>query len=324
MELINTTYCPKDFEEKLYKFWEDNGYFKANTKKVQNYTVILPPPNVTGILHIGHCLNGSIQDCIIRYKKMKGFNTLWVPWVDHAGIATQNKVEKLLASENTSKEEIGREEFLKRTFEWKEKYGNIITTQFRKIGASLDWSRERFTMDQKSNEAVKEAFVRMYNDGLIYQGEYIVNWCPKDTTALADDEVEYSDNDSFIWHIEYKIKDSDKSIVIATTRPETMLGDSAIAVNPDDSRYSDLIGKFAILPLVNRQIPIISDKYVDMEFGTGALKITPAHDPNDFQIGKKHNLEFINIFTKDAKINELGGAYQGLDRFEARKKLYLT
>ncbi|VWL85827.1 valine--tRNA ligase [Oceanivirga miroungae] len=322
MEKYNGSYIPSNVEKDLYSFWEENKYFVADNEDTRpSYTIVLPPPNVTGILHIGHALNISIQDSIIRHRRMSGYNTLWIPGTDHAGIATQNKVERMLQDEGTSKEEIGMEEFLKRTWQWKEKYGNIITKQFRKIGASLDWTREKFTMDSDINEAVNEVFVRLYNDDLIYRGEYIVNWCPKDKTALADDEIDHIESDSFIWHIKYPIKDSNEYLIIATTRPETMLGDSAVAVNGEDPRYTHLKGKKVILPLVNREIPIIEDSYVDMEFGTGAVKMTPSHDPNDFEVGKRHNLEFINIFTEDAKINELGNEYEGLDRFVARKKI---
>ncbi|WP_067141663.1 valine--tRNA ligase [Oceanivirga salmonicida] len=322
MKKLNTTYKPTDIEKDLYKVWEDNGYFKADNKDTRPYySIVLPPPNVTGILHIGHVLNISIQDSIIRHRRMSGFNTLWLPGTDHAGIATQNKVERMLLDNNTTKEEIGREEFIKRTWDWKNKYGNIITSQLRKIGASLDWSRERFTMDEKLSKAVNEVFVKLYEDNLIYRGEYIVNWCPKDKTALADDEIEHEEKDSYIWHINYPIKDSNKMLTIATTRPETMLGDSGVAVNPNDDRYKDLIGKTVVLPLMNREIPIIADEYVDLEFGTGVVKMTPSHDPNDFEVGKRHNLEFINVMTEDAKINSNGGKYEGLDRFEARKQV---
>lgn len=322
MERYNGAYIPKNIEAKLYSTWEKNGYFVANNKDTRpSYTIVLPPPNVTGILHIGHVLNISIQDAIIRHRRMSGYNTLWIPGTDHAGIATQNKVERMLQEQGTTKEEIGKEKFLEKTWEWKEKYGNIITEQFRKIGASLDWTREKFTMDKQISEAVNAVFIKLYNDGLIYRGEYIVNWCPKDKTALADDEIDYEESDSFIWHIKYPIKDSNEYIIVATTRPETMLGDTAVAVNGNDKRYMHLKGKSVVLPLTNRIIPIIEDSYVEMDFGTGAVKMTPSHDPNDFEVGKRHNLQYINIFTEDAKINELGGKYEGLDRFEARKKI---
>lgn len=320
MKEINNNYTPINFETKWYETWEKNGYFNAdNSSDKPAFSMILPPPNITGILHIGHTMNMAIQDSITRFKRMSGYNTLWLPGTDHAGIATQNKVERMLHDMGTSKEEIGKEKFIDKTWEWKNKYGNIITKQFRKVGSSFDWSREKFTMDEKVSEAVKEAFVKLYNDDLIYQGEYIVNWCPKDKTALADDEINHEDTDSFIWHIAYAVKDSDEKIIVATTRPETMLGDTGVAVNPNDERYKHLIGKSAILPLVNREIPIVADEYVDMEFGTGCVKMTPSHDPNDFEVAKRCNLEYINILTKDAHINENGGKYCGLDRFEARK-----
>ena len=317
---LSKTYSPKEIEEKWYKIWEEKGYFNAqHNDEKPGYSIVIPPPNVTGILHMGHMLDNAIQDTIIRYKRMSGFDTLWVPGTDHAGIATQNKVERMLKDEGTSKEEIGREEFLKRTWEWKEKHGGLITKQLRRLGVSLDWSRERFTMDEGLSKAVKEVFIKLYNDGLIYRGEYIVNWCPHDKTALADDEVNHVEKNGKIWEIKYRIKDSDEFVVIATTRPETMLGDTGVAVNPKDERYSHLVGKTVILPLMNREIPVVADEYVDMEFGTGVVKMTPSHDPNDFEVAKRTGLAFLNIFTEDAKVNENGGKYCGLDRFEARK-----
>ena len=319
---LNKVYSPNEIEDKWYKIWEEKGYFNAqhNAEK-PGYSIAIPPPNVTGILHMGHMLNNSIQDTIIRYKRMSGFDTLWIPGMDHAGIATQNKVERMLADEGTSKEEIGYDEFLRRTWEWKEKHGGLITKQLRKLGVSLDWTRERFTMDEGLSEAVKEVFIKLYNDGLIYRGEYIVNWCPHDETALADDEVNHEDKNGKIWEIRYPIKDSDEEFVIATTRPETMLGDTGVAVNPNDERYKHLIGKTVILPLMNREIPIVADEYVDMEFGTGVVKMTPSHDPNDFEVAKRTGLAFLNIFTEDAHVNENGGKYQGLERFAARKAI---
>ncbi|WP_304180449.1 valine--tRNA ligase [Leptotrichia trevisanii] len=319
---LNKVYSPNKIEDKWYKIWEEKGYFNAqhNAEK-PGYSIAIPPPNVTGILHMGHMLNNSIQDAIIRYKRMSGFDTLWIPGMDHAGIATQNKVERMLADEGTSKEEIGYDEFLRRTWEWKEKHGGLITKQLRKLGVSLDWSRERFTMDEGLSEAVKEVFIKLYNDGLIYRGEYIVNWCPHDKTALADDEVNHEDKNGKIWEIRYPIKDSDEELIIATTRPETMLGDTGVAVNPNDERYKHLIGKTVILPLMNREIPIVADEYVDMEFGTGVVKMTPSHDPNDFEVAKRTGLAFLNIFTEDAHVNENGGKYQGLERFAARKAI---
>ena len=319
---LNKVYSPNEIEDKWYKIWEEKGYFNAqhNAEK-PGYSIAIPPPNVTGILHMGHMLNNSIQDTIIRYKRMSGFDTLWIPGMDHAGIATQNKVERMLADEGTSKEEIGYDEFLRRTWEWKEKHGGLITKQLRKLGVSLDWTRERFTMDEGLSEAVKEVFIKLYNDGLIYRGEYIVNWCPHDKTALADDEVNHEDKNGKIWEIRYPVKDSDEEFVIATTRPETMLGDTGVAVNPNDERYKHLIGKTVILPLMNREIPIVADEYVDMEFGTGVVKMTPSHDPNDFEVAKRTGLAFLNIFTEDAHVNENGGKYQGLERFAARKAI---
>ena len=319
---LSKTYSPTEIEDKWYKIWEEKGYFNAqhNSEK-PGYSIAIPPPNVTGILHMGHMLNNAIQDAIIRYKRMSGFETLWIPGMDHAGIATQNKVERMLKEEGTSKEEIGYDEFLRRTWEWKEKHGGLITKQLRKLGVSLDWDRERFTMDEGLSRAVKEVFIKLYNDGLIYRGEYIVNWCPHDKTALADDEVNHIDKKGKIWKIKYRIKDTDDYVIIATTRPETMLGDTGVAVNPNDERYKHLIGKKVILPLMNREIPVVADEYVDMEFGTGVVKMTPSHDPNDFEVAKRTGLEFINIFTEDAHVNSNGGKYEGLERFAARKAI---
>ena len=319
---LSKTYSPTEIEDKWYKIWEEKGYFNAqhNSEK-PGYSIAIPPPNVTGIFHMGHMLNNAIQDAIIRYKRMSGFETLWIPGMDHAGIATQNKVERMLKEEGTSKEEIGYDEFLRRTWEWKEKHGGLITKQLRKLGVSLDWDRERFTMDEGLSRAVKEVFIKLYNDGLIYRGEYIVNWCPHDKTALADDEVNHIDKKGKIWEIKYRIKDTDDYVIIATTRPETMLGDTGVAVNPNDERYKHLIGKKVILPLMNREIPVVADEYVDMEFGTGVVKMTPSHDPNDFEVAKRTGLEFINIFTEDAHVNSNGGKYEGLERFAARKAI---
>ncbi|WP_278538133.1 valine--tRNA ligase [Fusobacterium varium] len=320
MEELNKTYSPKEIESKWYKIWEDSKYFAGKMEEgKESYSIVIPPPNVTGILHMGHILNNSIQDTLVRYKRMCGYNTLWLPGCDHAGIATQNKVERKLAEEGLKKEDLGRDKFIEETWKWKEKHGGIITTQLRKIGASLDWDRERFTMDEGLSKAVREIFVHLYNDGLIYQGEYMVNWCPRCGTALADDEVEHVEKDGHLWHVKYPVKDSDEFIIIATSRPETMFADVAVAVHPEDDRYKHLIGKKLILPLVGREIPVIADDYVDREFGTGALKITPAHDPNDFNVGKKHNLPIINMLTKEATVTDEFPKYAGLDRFEARK-----
>ncbi|MGL6115364.1 valine--tRNA ligase [Cetobacterium sp. SF1] len=322
MKELNKTYSPNEIERKWYKYWEDSKFFAAKMEEGKpSYSIVIPPPNVTGILHMGHILNNSIQDTLIRYKRMCGFNTLWMPGTDHAGIATQNKVERKLADEGLTKEDIGREEFIKQVWEWKEQYGGVITTQLRRIGASLDWDRERFTMDEGLSESVKDIFIKLYNDGLIYQGEYMVNWCPRCGTALADDEVDHEDKAGSFWHLRYPVKDSEEYLIIATTRPETMLADAAIAVNPNDDRYKHLVGKTVVLPLVGREIPVIADEYVDMEFGTGALKITPAHDPNDFTIGEKHNLPIINMMTADGKVVAEYAKYAGMDRFDARKAI---
>ncbi len=313
-------YNPLDIEQKWYKIWEEKGYFKpSKDDEKPAYSIVIPPPNVTGVLHMGHILNNTIQDVVIRYKRMKGYDTLWQTGTDHAGIATQNVVERKLAESNLRKEDLGREEFIKQVWEWKEKHGGIITEQQRRIGNSVDWERERFTMDEGLSEAVREVFVTLYNQGLIYKGEYMVNWCPRCITALADDEINHIDKEGNIWEIKYPLKDEEGYLIVATTRPETMLGDTGIAVNQEDERYKYLIGKTAILPLMNREIPIVADNYVDKEFGTGVVKMTPAHDPNDFEVSKRTGLEIINVFTEDAKINNFGGKYQGMDRFEARK-----
>lgn len=315
-------YNPCDIEEKWYNFWLKRGYFKSSINKNKRpFTIVIPPPNVTGVLHMGHGLNNTIQDILIRWKRMQGYEACWIPGTDHAGIATQNVVEKeLLKTTGKTREEIGREEFLKKVWEWKEKNGDIIIQQLKKIGSSCDWDRERFTMDEGLSNAVKEVFIRLYEKGLIYRGEYIINWCPRCTTALADDEVEHKEHRGKLYYIKYPLKDSDEFIVVATTRPETMLGDTAVAVNPEDKRYQHFIGRTAVLPLVGREIPIIADKIVDMEFGTGAVKVTPSHDPTDFEMGKKHNLLFINIMTEKARMNEnVPKEYKGLDRYECRK-----
>lgn len=322
MEEMNR-YSPKDIEGKIYERWEKNGYFHAEVDETKEaYTIVIPPPNVTGVLHMGHVLNNTIQDTLIRWKRMSGYNVLWMPGTDHAGIATQNKVERKLADQGKTRDDVGREKFIEEVWKWKEEHGNLITNQLRKLGASLDWDRERFTMDEKLVKSVKDIFIKLYKDDLIYQGEYMINWCPRCTTALADDEVEHEDLGSFIWSIKYPVKDSNEFITVATTRPETMLGDTGVAVNPNDERYKHLIGKKLLLPLTDREIPVIADDYVDMEFGTGAVKMTPAHDPNDFEIAKRHNLPILNIFTPEGMMNENAGAeYKGMDRFEAREKV---
>ncbi len=318
----NKGYTPENIEPKWYKYWLDKKYFKANINKNKKpFTIVIPPPNVTGVLHMGHGLNNTIQDILIRWKRMNGFEACWIPGTDHAGIATQTVVEKyLLKTVGKKREEIGREKFLEKVWEWKEKNGNTIIEQLKKIGASCDWDRTRFTMDEGLSNAVKEVFVRLYNKDLIYKGNYIVNWCPRCTTALADDEVEYREHNDKLYYLKYPLKDSDDYLVVATTRPETMLGDTGVAVNPEDSRFKHLIGKTVVLPIVNREIPIIGDKIVDMEFGTGAVKVTPSHDPNDFEMGKKHNLQFIKIMDIKGRMNEnVPDKYKNLDRYECRK-----
>ena len=321
-ENLPKNYNPKEFEEKLYEYWNENGYF---TPKVDNskkpYTIMMPPPNVTGTLHMGHALNNTIQDILTRYKRMQGFEALWLPGTDHASISTEAKVVEKLKSEGKSKEELGREKFLEESWEWTKVYGGRIKNQLKKLGVSCDWSRERFTLDEHMNKAVTEMFVRLYEKGLIYRGDRIINWCPNCHTAISDAEVEHEDTHRYMYYIRYPLKDENDGIIIATTRPETMFGDLAIAVNPNDERYKEYIGKTAILPLSNREIPIIADEYVEMDFGTGALKITPSHDPNDFEVGERHNLGHLIILDEDARINENGGIYKGLDRFDARKKV---
>lgn len=309
-------------EDRCYQFWLEKGYFHGvvNSEK-EPYSIVIPPPNVTGELHFGHALNNSLQDIMARFKRMDGFEVCWFPGMDHAGIATQNVVEKELKKEGISRHDIGREAFIERVWGWKERYGNRIRTQLQAMGCSCDWERERFTLDDGLSEAVLEVFIRLYEEGYIYRGERLINWCPRCQTALSDIEVEHEDEQSKIWHLRYPIEGAKESIVIATTRPETMLADSAVAVHPEDERYKHLIGKNVILPLMDRLIPIIGDETVEQEFGTGALKVTPAHDPTDFEIGQRHNLERINIYNTDATLNELAGSYSGLDRFEARKKV---
>ncbi len=320
---LNKTYNPADVEDRLYKTWVDNGYFTPEIDKNKKpFTIVIPPPNVTGQLHMGHALDETLQDILIRYKRMAGFATLWVPGTDHAGIATQIKVEEFLRKEEgLTRYDLGREKFTERVWEWKKLYGDRIINQLKKLGSSCDWTRERFTMDETLSKAVKKVFVSLYEKGLIYQGNRIINWCPSCTTALSDAEVEYSEQAGHFWHIKYPVKDSDEFVIIATTRPETLLGDTAVAVHPDDERYTHLVGKTLILPLVGREIPIVADEYVDKEFGTGAVKITPAHDPNDFEVGLRHNLECIKVLNDDATINRFGGKYEGLDRYEARKQM---
>ncbi len=319
---MNKTYDPKTFEERIYKKWTDAKYFHAevNSEK-EPFTIVIPPPNITGQLHIGHALDDTIQDAIIRYKRMKGFETLWLPGTDHASIATEVKIVEKMREEGISKDELGRDGFLKRAYAWKDQYGGRIVEQLKKMGFSCDWDRLAFTMDERCSKAVREVFVRMYEKGLIYRGDRIVNWCPKCQTAISDAEVDYETEEGALWHLKYPITDSDEFIVVATTRPETMLGDTAVAVNPSDKRYTALVGKTIDLPLTDRKIPIVADRYVEKEFGTGAVKITPAHDPNDFEVGIRHNLPVIRVMNDDATMNENAGKYCGMSREEARKAI---
>ena len=317
------TYDPKGIEDRIYQNWLDKKYFHAEVDRSKKpFTIVMPPPNVTGQLHMGHALDNTMQDILIRYKRMQGYNALWQPGTDHAAIATEVKVIQKLKEQGIDKNDIGREEFLKHAWEWKEEYGGRIVNQLKKLGSSADWDRERFTMDEGCSKAVEEVFVKLYNKGYIYKGSRIINWCPVCKTSISDAEVEHVDQDGFFWHINYPIVGEEGRFVeIATTRPETLLGDTAVAVNPEDERYQDLVGKMLKLPLTDREIPVIADSYVDKEFGTGCVKITPAHDPNDFEVGKRHNLPEINIMNDDATINELGGKYAGMDRYEARKAM---
>ena len=320
MKELAKTYDPKAMEERIYGEWLEKKYFHAEVDRSKKpFTIVMPPPNITGKLHMGHALDNTLQDILIRYKRMQGYNALWIPGTDHASISTEVKVINQLKSEGIDKNELGREGFLKRTWEWREEYGRTIVDQLKKIGSSCDWDRERFTMDEGCSKAVQEVFLRLHKKGYIYKGSRIINWCPVCKTSISDAEVEHEEQAGHFWHINYPIKGSDKFVEIATTRPETLLGDSALAVNPDDERYKDIVGKTVILPLVGREIPVIADAYVDKEFGTGVVKITPAHDPNDFEVGKRHNLPEINILNDDATINENGGKYAGMDRYEARK-----
>src|SRR5512139_3885573 len=325
------TYDPSASERRIYDWWEQSGFFKPEIAgpDAEPFVISIPPPNITGELHVGHALFVSLEDLMIRYKRMRGYAVLWVPGYDHAGIATQLQVEKMLAREGLSRRALGREEFLRRTWAWKEKYGDHIVRQLRRLGASCDWDRLRFTMDEGLSRAVREAFVRLYRMGLIYRGEYLINWSPGLQTAVSDLEVEYSEEDATLYYFKYPIAGANLDdgpgkgyIPVATTRPETILGDTAVAVHPDDERYRHLIGATCLVPILKRPIPVIHDTYVDMEFGTGALKITPGHDPNDFEIGQRHGLQIISMLDKDAKVSAAGGPYAGMDRFEARKKLW--
>ena len=315
-------YDPKDVEDRIYKFWLDGKYFHAKCDPEKKpYTIVIPPPNITGQLHMGHALDNTLQDILIRYRRMQGYDALWLPGTDHASIATEAKIVEAMRKEGITKEDIGREGFLKRAWEWKEKFGGRIIEQLKKMGSSCDWDRERFTLDEGCSKAVKEVFVNLYNKGLIYRGERIVNWCPHCLTSISDAEVEYEDQAGHFWHLRYPFKDGSGYLELATTRPETMLGDTAVAVNPNDERYKDIVGKTLILPIVHREIPVIADDYVEMDFGTGCVKITPAHDPNDFEVGLRHNLEVIDTFTDDAHIKPEWGKYAGMDRMEARKAI---
>ena len=323
MKELEKTYDPSQIEDRLYRKWEEKKYFHAEVDRSKKpFTIVMPPPNVTGQLHMGHALDNTMQDILIRFKRMQGYSALWQPGTDHAAIATEVKVTEKLKEQGIDKKEIGREEFLKHAWAWKEEYGNRIVSQLKKMGSSADWDRERFTMDEGCSRAVKEVFVRLYDKGYIYKGSRIINWCPVCKTSISDAEVIHEEQDGYFWHINYPVVgEPGRFVEIATTRPETLLGDTAVAVNPDDERYTDIVGKMLELPLTDRQIPVIADPYVDKEFGTGCVKITPAHDPNDFEVGKRHNLEEINILNDDATINELGGKYAGMDRYEARKQM---
>jgi len=319
---LSKVYDPKEVEGRIYKAWEDAGAFRGvRDPEKKPFTIIMPPPNVTGQLHMGHAMDATWQDSLVRYKRMKGYATLWVPGTDHAGIATQIKVEEVLRGEGLTRYDLGREKFLDRVWDWKKQYGNRIVEQQKKLGASCDWDRARFTMDDGCSKAVREVFVSLYEKGLIYKGSRIINWCPHCVTALSDAEVEYVDKPGHLWHIRYPLTDGSGDVVVATTRPETMLGDTGVAVNPNDERYAGIVGKTCTLPLVNREIPIVADDYVDVAFGTGCVKMTPAHDPNDFEVGQRHNLEIIRVIDDNGRINAFGGKYEGMDRYEARKAI---
>ena len=319
---LNKVYEPQAVETEIYNMWQEGGYFHAERDENKKpFTIVMPPPNVTGQLHMGHAMDATLQDSIIRFKRMQGYNALWIPGVDHAGIATQIKVEEELRKEGLTRYDLGREKFLERVWDWKNRFGNRIVEQQKKLGASCDWDRARFTMDEGCSKAVREVFVSLYEKGLIYKGSRIINWCPHCVTALSDAEVEYVDKPGHLWHIRYPLEDGTGEVIVATTRPETMLGDSGVCVNPADERYRSIVGKNVILPLLNKPIPVVADDYAEMEFGTGCVKMTPAHDPNDFEVGLRHNLEVIRVLDDEGKVNELGGKYQGLDRYEARKQI---
>lgn len=319
---LSKGYEPKEVEEKWYRIWEESGCFHGDEASAKpHYSIVIPPPNVTGVLHMGHALNNTLQDVLVRWKRMSGHEVLWMPGTDHAGIATQNVVEKQLAAAGLDRHQLGREDFIERVWQWRSESGGQIINQLKRLGASCDWERERFTMDEGLSAAVREVFVKLYEDGLIYRANRLINWCPRCHTALSDLEVEHEDKKGHLWHLRYPVQGTDRVLVVATTRPETMLGDTAVAVNPEDERYADLIGKNVLLPLMGREIPIVADDYVDKEFGSGAVKITPAHDFNDFELGKRHDLELVNIFDPSGVVNENGGPYQGLERYEARKRV---
>ncbi len=319
---LSKVYEPREVESRIYDMWMQGGYFHTERDPEKKpFTIVMPPPNVTGQLHMGHAMDAALQDVLIRFKRMEGYAALWVPGVDHAGIATQIKVEEELRKEGLTRYDLGREKFLEKVWDWKNKFGNRIVEQQKKLGASCDWDRARFTMDEGCSKAVREVFVSLYEKGLIYKGSRIINWCPHCVTALSDAEVEYVDKPGHMWHLRYPLTDGSGDVIIATTRPETMLGDTGVAVNPNDERYRDIVGKTCILPLVNKEIPIVADEYVDMEFGTGCVKMTPAHDPNDFEVGLRHNLEVVRVLDDEGKVNEFGGKYQGMDRYEARKTI---
>ena len=314
-EKLSEKYLPKEFESKLYEEWEKNGYFKPSMDKTKEaYCIMMPPPNVTGKLHMGHALDDTIQDILIRYKRMNGYNTLWLPGTDHAAISTEMKVVQKLKEEGKTKQDLGREKFLDEAWDWTHKYGGIIQEQQRKLGCSCDWERTRFTLDDGMSDAVLEQFIRLYNKGLIYKGKRMVNWCPSCNTSISDAEVEYKEEQSHLWHIRYKITGTENEYIeVATTRPETMLGDTAVAVHPDDKRYKNLVGKTCILPIMNKEIPIIADDFVEMDFGSGAVKITPCHDPNDYACGLRHNLEMVEVFDENFKMGDLVPEFKGME-----------
>ena len=322
MKELPKVYEPKEVEQSIYQMWTDNGYFHTERDPEKKpFTIVMPPPNVTGQLHMGHAMDASLQDVLIRYKRMQGYAALWLPGVDHAGIATQIKVEEELRKDGITRYDLGREKFLEKVWDWKQKYGNRIVEQQKKLGSSCDWDRHAFTMDETCSKAVRKVFVDLYHKDLIYKGSRIINWCPNCVTALSDAEVEYVDKPGHLWHIRYPLADGTGEVVVATTRPETMLGDTGVCVNPNDERYKDIVGKKVILPLMNKEIPVVADDYAEMEFGTGCVKMTPAHDPNDFEVGLRHNLEVIRVLDDNGKVNELGGKYFGLDRYDARKAI---